>query len=279
MIEEADMRFSIIVVCLNAGGELQETLKSITEQSFRDYEIIIKDGGSTDGSLEKIPEDERIRLIAKPDLGIYDAMNQALEEAAGEYVYFLNCGDYLMDSGVLQTLSDRIDAEKAQRKDNSPLVIYGDILERASGSRVASNPVIDEFACYRNVPCHQACIYERDMLRMHPFNTEYRIRADYEQFLWCYFIARAAMIYEGIVVASYMGGGFSAAKENKKRSAREHKIIVENYMPHSHVVRYRWRLILSLAPLRRFLAENSRTSGLYNAAKSKMYDRKQDRTE
>ena len=87
------VKFSILVVCLNPGAKLAETVESIRKQEYRDYEIIVKDGGSKDGSVGLLPADEKIRLIEKKDTGIYDAMNQAVSEAAGEYVLFLNCGD------------------------------------------------------------------------------------------------------------------------------------------------------------------------------------------
>ena len=76
--------FSIIVVCLNPGEKLLQTLQSIQKQEFRDYEIVLKDGGSTDGSLQKLdPEQSGLHVVTKPDRGIYDAMNQAVEEQAG----------------------------------------------------------------------------------------------------------------------------------------------------------------------------------------------------
>ena len=85
--------FSIIVVCLNPGEKLLQTLQSIQKQEFRDYEIVLKDGGSTDGSLQKLyPEQSGLLVVTKPDRGIYDAMNQAVEEAKGRFVFFLNCG-------------------------------------------------------------------------------------------------------------------------------------------------------------------------------------------
>ena len=74
--------FSIIVVCLNPGEKLLQTLQSIQKQEFRDYEIVLKDGGSTDGSLQKLdPGQSGLHVVTKPDRGIYDAMNQAVEEA------------------------------------------------------------------------------------------------------------------------------------------------------------------------------------------------------
>ena len=76
--------FSIIVVCLNPGEKLLQTLQSIQKQEFRDYEIVLKDGGSTDGSLQKLdPEQSGLHVVTKPDRGIYDAMNQAIYEGSG----------------------------------------------------------------------------------------------------------------------------------------------------------------------------------------------------
>ena len=70
--------FSIIVVCYNAGEELRKTVESIQNQTDTDYEIIVKDGVSTDGSLKQLKEDDRLRIYSSPDKGIYDAMNQAV---------------------------------------------------------------------------------------------------------------------------------------------------------------------------------------------------------
>lgn len=271
------MRFSIIVVCLNAGYELPATVNSILSQTYTDYEIIIKDGGSTDGSIQMVPASDKIRIYEEKDHGIYDAMNQALECANGEYVYFLNCGDYLYDKDVLSNISQFIDktqSESNQYSPKGPWVFYGDIYNRIAKSKDMSNPVIDEFACYKNVPCHQACIYERNMINMHPFLTQYKVRADYEQFLWCYFIAKANLVYMNMIVSSYMGGGYSETKQGRAISKKEQADIVENYMPHSHVVKYRWRMRLSMAPLRNILAHNPITGGLYGKIKSKIYSKR-----
>jgi len=272
------MKISVIVVTLNAGDELRATVKSVITQSYQDIEIIVKDGGSSDGSVEKLPEDERIKLITSQDAGIYDAMNQALEEATGDYVYFLNCGDYLYDESVIERIASSIAEQKSIPRNTAirPLVVYGDIYNRIGATRVASNPVIDEFTCYRNVPCHQACVYDRKMLLMHPFQIEYKVRADYEQFLWCINIARAETVYVDMIVASYMGGGYSETRASRRQSAKEHRIIVENYMPHRNVVKYRWRMRLSMAHLRGIIARNPLTSGMYNKLKAAAYNRRKE---
>lgn len=73
-----------------------------SEAGIPGYEIVLKDGGSTDGSLQKLdPEQSGLHVVTKPDRGIYDAMNQAVEEAKGRFCLFPNCGDWFMDEQVL----------------------------------------------------------------------------------------------------------------------------------------------------------------------------------
>lgn len=261
------IRFSIVVVCLNPGERLRETIESIRQQTYGNYEIVIKDGLSEDGSLEALPEDKAIRLYREKDKGIYDAMNQALEKVRGEYIYFLNCGDLFYDKNVLQRVSDAIDRQAGVGR----TVFYGDIFERLTKERVASNPHMDAFGCYRNVPCHQACFYARELMELKKFDTDYRVRADYEHFLWCFFIEGARMVYLPFLIAGYEGGGFSETKENRRKSAEEHREITGKYMTKGQIIRYRVILLVTLAPLRTWLAENKTTARIYNRLKRKMY--------
>ena len=105
--------FSIVVVALNPGERLKKTLDSIGNQTFTDYEVILKDGGSTDDSLEKLKQDgyfenkNQIVIQQKKDESIYDGMNQAVSLVTGRYVLFLNCGDYFYSDRVLERRCDR----------------------------------------------------------------------------------------------------------------------------------------------------------------------------
>ncbi|MCM1174251.1 MAG: glycosyltransferase [Blautia sp.] len=266
--------FSILVVCLNPGGKLKMTLESIRKQTCRDYEVIVKDGLSSDGSPALAQETAdafpSFRMIGKKDGGIYDAMNQAVQEAGGRYLYFLNCGDRFYHEKVLEEMAGLIAGHPAKAG-----IYYGNIYERVTGREVASNPKMDAFGCYRNVPCHQACFYDRKLLLAHPFETKYRVRADYEQFLWCFFTKEpeleASFIYGGILIADYEGGGFSEAKRNRRLSAAEHKEIVGKYMSAGKVWKYRMIMWATLAPVRTWIAGNPATSGLYNGVKKKIY--------
>ncbi|MCR4643179.1 MAG: glycosyltransferase, partial [Lachnospiraceae bacterium] len=148
------MRFSVIVVSLNAGEELRKTVESVLCQSYADFEILVKDGGSTDSSVEQLPKDERLRLVVRKDRSIYDAMNQAVRRARGDYFLFLNCGDYLYDSSVLARTAAAFERKAAD-------IVYGDLYRRALDSTDTAPAAITDFVCYRNVPCHQVCFYAR----------------------------------------------------------------------------------------------------------------------
>ena len=120
------MRFSIVTVALNPGDKLQKTLDSVFCQTCTDYEIILKDGGSTDGSMDKWrnaeqkadnePGTGRVRFFDVPDKGIYDAMNQAVQQAEGDFVLFLNCGDMLADRNVLERVAEILSVPEREQR-------------------------------------------------------------------------------------------------------------------------------------------------------------------
>ena len=302
---EYAMTFSIIVVCLNAGEKLHETVESILNQTEQDYEVIIKDGGSGDdatraclerygwqpdkerglrsegeAALREGPVDRRIRVYCGKDNGIYDGMNQALRFVRGEYVFFLNCGDRFYDGEVLARVKERIretagtgasPEERISADRQMSYIFYGNVYEGRTGTLIPSNPVIDDFACYRNLPCHQACFYSAALMRDRGFDTDYIVRADYEHFLWCYYEAHARTIYMPLTIAVYEGGGFSETRENEKRSKAEHRVVVSRYMPAGKVFRYRMFMLLTLAPLRAWIAKNPATAKVYQSVKKRLY--------
>lgn len=269
--------FSILMVSLNPGGKLVETMESVVRQSYRDYEVIVKDGGSGDGSLEALRAylerqgcRDRVRILEQPDTGIYEGMNQATRAARGEYLYFLNCGDSFASDQALARAAAEI---RSAGRELCSRIFYGDIYDALRGQVVASNPHMDDFACYRNVPCHQACIYHHGLFEERGYEPGYRVRADYEHFLWCYFRRDARPRYIPVTLASYEGGGFSETPENRRRSAREHREITALYMSRGQRLKYRLILLATLAPLRTKMAESPVWSGFYNRCKKLLYRR------
>ncbi|MBQ8326160.1 MAG: glycosyltransferase [Lachnospiraceae bacterium] len=265
------MKFSIIVVCLNPGDKLFETIETIQSQTYKNYEVVVKDGMSTDGSVDKLPAEERIRVFKEKDKSIYDAMNQAVKYATGDYYFFLNCGDLFYSDTVLEEVAGFIEEKKKQGEKCD--IVYGNTYEQKTGTVVTSTPKINGFSCYRNVPCHQTCFYASDMFKERAYLPEYRVRGDYEHFLYCFYKLKASISSMPIVISYYEGGGFSESKANRKRSKREHKEIVRIYMTFMERFRYKTILLLTLAPLRKKIAESKSMSGVYNKLKSYLYHR------
>lgn len=259
--------FTVIVVCRNAGDKLHTTVESILSQTEDDYEILVKDAMSDDGSIEALPEDPRIRVIRARDKGIYDGMNAAVREARGEILYFLNCGDILHSNTVLQNVHSKI-------TEHRKAIYYGDVIERTSGQHVMANPVMDHFAMFRYLPCHQACFYTKDTFDERAFDIQYKVRADYEHFLWSVIEGNTQAVYLDLIVADYEGGGFSETEKGRALSAAEHREITEQYFSASELFKFRAYLILTLQPLRAAIAQNKVTAGAYDAIKNTIYKMK-----
>ena len=111
----APIKLSIITVNLNNANGLSKTLESVASQTFTDYEHIIIDGGSTDGSVAIIKEYEQkyngvpghLYWVSEPDKGIYNAMNKGIKVASGEYCLFLNSGDWLVKNACIRNALDQ----------------------------------------------------------------------------------------------------------------------------------------------------------------------------
>ncbi len=262
------VRFTVITVTYNAGNKLKETVTDVLRQTYDNYEILIKDGMSTDGSLEGLVQSEKIRIDIGKDSGIYDAMNRAVRAASGEYVIFMNCGDYFYDEHVLEN------AAKAIEENPGRGIYYGDAYFRLSKEVIHMPGEITDFVCFRHIPCHQACIFAKELFEDRAFDLSYKIRADYEFFLRQYYEKDVRPYYTGLVIADYEGGGFSETKENRRLDKEEHRKITGKYMPKRKVRKYRFIMIITLQPLRRWLAQRSCFSGLYDKIKTTVYGTK-----
>ncbi len=297
------MFLSIITSSYNSGEGLLSTVKSVLSQegigggAGNDatdgitLEILVQDAGSNDDSVEKLLQDEEaqaairdgiLKLAVEKDRGVYDGMNRALSRAEGDYVLFLNCGDVLHDRSVLRKVKAEIDAvcgtsADGIETDKRPLsIFYGDTYCVNRASVDASPRVIDGFTCFRNIPCHQSCFYDRRLFEKKKYDLTYKIRADYDHFLWCFYEAKAEMIYMDLVIADYEGGGISEskAKESRAKDKAEHKAITETYMDPKELHRYRRTMALTFAPLRTAMAESRLFSGPYHQIKKLVYGRK-----
>jgi glycosyltransferase involved in cell wall biosynthesis len=168
-------KLSIVTVTYNAEDELPKTLESIFDQIFTDYELIIIDGSSTDSTLEIIEKnsDKIAYWESKKDNGIYDAMNKALPVAKGEYIQFLNAGDFFSSNTALDDIFKNVVGE--------PTLIYGDINILHVDGRITYQKAQDftfENILKRGtgVLCHQAMFVRKS--KALPYSTKYTYKGE-----------------------------------------------------------------------------------------------------
>ncbi|MFZ2153297.1 MAG: glycosyltransferase family 2 protein [Microgenomates group bacterium] len=227
------MRFSIITVCKNMGEELELTIKSVAEQTFKDFEYIVIDGKSTDQTVNVINKfrDNIDKYVCEEDGGIYDAMNKAIELSSGEYLYFLNAGDAFFDNDSLKMVSKEITTED---------LIYGNVVEVDSGrERLNKFNNVNDWFLIRNAICHQAMFIKRSsFIKFGDYNTKFKIAADYEWLLrvWDKEIAKK---YISVTVARFLMGGKSSNIKYRKKVLEEYDEIRKKYFNYFEILRYR----------------------------------------
>ena len=130
------MLITIITICYNAEQFIERTLQCVANQSFQDYEYLIQDGGSSDGTLALVEKyrTEKFSVFSERDKGIYDALNKAVANAKGEYVCFLHAGDTFFSNDTLKNIF-----EYAIRPD----FIYGDTVIRNQHTDATRSPIND----------------------------------------------------------------------------------------------------------------------------------------
>lgn len=241
--------FSIIVVSLNAEKIIKTTIKSILKQSFTDYEIIVKDGCSTDNTLKNIPESDKIKVFQKADKGIYDAMNQAIDLTCGKYICFMNCGDIYPDSSVLQAIYNATEgAGDAYR------VIYGDY--QRNGIVLRAPVKLNDFHLYRKPLNHQSMYIGKDVFIRHGYyDTSYKIMADYEHTVKTY-KQGVPYVYCDCIACDYMADGVSESPKGEKIKRIEYKLITKKHFSKFQLFKYRIIIFLSLKKLRGLVASD-----------------------
>lgn len=245
-------RFSIIVVCLNSGVELERTIQSIRSQACADYEVIIKDGGSSDGSLQCVPRDNsRFQLVECKDTGVYDAMNQALACASGEWVHFLNTGDYLEGPNVLPRVTELIDQQPEIN------FWYGPYRNRYLERSFQQPSDFSGFTAYRQVICHQTQFIRRSVFEAAGhFDDSLRIRADHDLYLRA---LNSDLLVSGqyyFNAISYADDGLSVSENMKRCADAEARILHRRHFSLIQRIGYGLLLELSLIRLRRYIVRN-----------------------
>lgn len=170
------MKLTVVTATYNVETLLAATLDSIVGQTYADLELIIVDGGSTDGTLAiaRQYEGPKVRLISEPDKGIYDAMNKGVGLASGAFVNFMNAGDAFADDAIVAEMAKALAGDEIDYAYGNVISVFG-VEEKHS---VARPP---DFI-WRNKPFnHQSLFARRSWLQRFPFDLRYRLVADYDQ--------------------------------------------------------------------------------------------------
>ena len=194
--------FTIITVVRNGSDTLQRCINSIKSQSFKEFEYIIIDGASSDGTLGIVRENADVISLAvsEEDQGLYFAMNKGLDLARGKYVGILNADDIYFPN-TLELVRDVI------LKDSNSEVIYGAM---SYFSQPNKTHFIHSDEISKRMIFHPTCFVSNETYkRIGDFNTKYRVAADYEFVMRCY-KANAKFVGIDSVLASFSDGGTSA---------------------------------------------------------------------
>lgn len=176
-------KVSVITVVYNAQTCIQDTIRSVLAQNYEDFEYIIKDGNSSDHTndvidkmIQSSPRKQMIQHIITKDKGIYDAMNEAVKYASGEWIIFMNAGDEFYNEDVISNVFSML-------HDKNAGVLYGHALLKLAKNRgIVMIYDLDIMQGGGSI-CHQAIFERRELLILHPFNTDFKILSDKDHFL------------------------------------------------------------------------------------------------
>lgn len=193
------MRLSIITVNLNNCDGLQKTIDSVICQTFHDYEWIVIDGGSTDGSKELIEQyaDHFAYWVSEPDKGIYNAMNKGVRIANGEYIQFLNSGDWLCNNDTLALVF-------GQSTELTTDIIYGTLMDGLSWS-IPHHLTLEYF--FDCTLFHQSTFTRKQLLLDTPFDEKYQIVSDRKFFIEQLVLRKASYQALDLLLCYYQDGG------------------------------------------------------------------------
>ena len=202
------MKVTVVTAVLNDAGHIEQTILSVISQTDIEIEYIIVDGGSKDGTLELIGKykDKISLLISESDRGVYDAMNKGIEHSSGDFVYFLNSGDVLLNPSILS----KIKLEELKERN---AIIYGNVVVAYGNIEALEKPrpFFNSKMKFKGIGiCHQSMFFPGELIRNEKYDLSYNIAADYDL---AYRLWRKGteFLYKDITIAKYdWGKGISS---------------------------------------------------------------------
>ena len=237
--------FSIITLHKNCPEKAIRTAQSVCSQSFKDFEYIIKDGGSSLLALNSIKQITGAILLDQPDRGIYNGMNQALTACTGQYVCFMNAGDVFATADALKKVSEVI------QYNSETDFIFGDIVsccshpmylnsnnKKLNERRIVYRNKLSRFYMFRKMICHQSWFVKKSLFGKSPFDEKFQILADYDFLLKIILKRKCTYSHLSETLVIFEGGGVSNTEI--KRRNKERKEILCRYFNFLEQLVYGW---------------------------------------
>jgi glycosyltransferase involved in cell wall biosynthesis len=219
------MRISVISINRNNRDGLERTMNSVFDQTFTDYEYLIIDGASTDRSAELIRShaDRLAYWVSEKDTGIYNAINKGIRQSRGEYLLFLNSGDFLCDRTILQSVADQGFAED---------VIFGDLRYEDEDTPLCLPDTVSLNTFLGTSIGHGASLIRRTLFdRYGLYNENNKIVSDWEFFIEVFIRHHCTYRHVKRVFTVYQPGGLSVSRTHQEAQAEERRAALKRIFP------------------------------------------------
>lgn len=220
-------KISVITISYNNREGLEKTLKSVSSQTFSDFEYIMIDGGSQDGSKELLEEysDKITHWVSEPDKGIYNAMNKGIAAAKGEYLIFINSGDHFYSDHSLTDAAQHLSGED---------LIYGN-LEVVSTEQTYIKDYPSELSLYyfyyESLP-HPSSFIRKDAFEKYGlYDESLKIVADWKWFLMAICRHSATFRHINETVSTFYLDGISASVQSNAKINAERNLTFSTHFP------------------------------------------------
>ena len=226
-------KLSIITVNLNNAEGLRKTIESVVYQTFNDYEFIVVDGGSTDGSVDVIQQyaNKITWWVSEPDKGIYHAMNKGILQAKGEYCQFLNSGDWIIDHHGLQLVFDKNPDED---------ICYCDVQNGKKKYVFADR--LNLLTFFEGSISHQASFFKRSLFTTYGlYNEENKIVSDWEFYIKTIIISQCSYLHIPVLLIYCDVNGISWNSGNREILEGERTKVIKEYFPEMYEIYQQFR--------------------------------------